>query len=66
METVQKTATSIDIDLIRKQFPVLHQQINGRDLVYFDNAATNQKPQRVIDALVEYYSGYNANIHRGI
>ena len=66
METVQKTATAIDIDLIRKQFPVLHQQINGRDLVYFDNAATNQKPQRVIDALVEYYSGYNANIHRGI
>jgi len=66
METIQKTAAAIDVDLIRKQFPVLHQQINGRDLVYFDNAATNQKPQRVIDALVEYYSGYNANIHRGI
>ena len=66
METIQKTAATIDVDLIRKQFPVLHQQINGRDLVYFDNAATNQKPQRVIDALVEYYSGYNANIHRGI
>ena len=66
METAQKTLRSIDVDKIRKQFPVLHQKINGRDLVYFDNAATNQKPQRVIDALVEYYSGYNANIHRGI
>ena len=44
----------------------MHQQVNGRNLVYFDNAATNQKPKRVIDALVEYYSGYNANIHRGI
>ena len=66
METAQKTFRAIDVDKIRKQFPVLAQQINGRDLVYFDNAATNQKPQRVIDALVEYYSGYNANIHRGI
>jgi cysteine desulfurase/selenocysteine lyase len=45
---------------------VLHQQVNGRDLVYFDNAATNQKPRRVINALVDYYTGYNANIHRGI
>ena len=66
METIQKIRTTIDVDNIRKEFPVLHQQINGRDLVYFDNAATNQKPRRVIDALVEYYSGYNANIHRGI
>ena len=66
METIQKIRTTIDVDKIRKEFPVLHQQINGRDLVYFDNAATNQKPKRVIDALVEYYSGYNANIHRGI
>ncbi|QOI98295.1 MAG: cysteine desulfurase [Flammeovirgaceae bacterium] len=51
---------------IRKQFPVLNQQVNGRDLVYFDNAATTQKPLRVINALTEYYKGYNANIHRGI
>jgi cysteine desulfurase/selenocysteine lyase len=57
---------ALDIEAIRKQFPVLHQQVNGRDLVYFDNAATNQKPQAVIDALVSYYTGYNANIHRGI
>ena len=56
----------LEIDKIRKEFPILHQQVNGRDLVYFDNAATSQKPQRVIDALISYYTGYNANIHRGI
>lgn len=66
METIQKSTATIDVEKIRKEFPVLHQQINARDLVYLDNAATNQKPKRVIDALVEYYSGYNANIHRGI
>jgi cysteine desulfurase/selenocysteine lyase len=51
---------------IRKQFPVLERKVKGRDLVYFDNAATAQKPQVVIDALVNYYHQYNANIHRGI
>ncbi|HEY9049427.1 MAG TPA: cysteine desulfurase [Ohtaekwangia sp.] len=56
----------LDIDAIRKEFPVLHQQVNGRDLVYLDNAATSQKPLKVINALVDYYQGYNANIHRGI
>lgn len=67
MHTAQTTIrTAIDVEKIRKEFPVLHQQVNGRELVYLDNAATNQKPKRVIDALVEYYSGYNANIHRGI
>lgn len=60
------TATAIDIEKIRAQFPVLHQKVNGKPLIYFDNAATNQKPQQVIDALVNYYRGYNANIHRGI
>lgn len=57
---------SLDIENIRKQFPVLHQKVNGRDLIYFDNAATNQKPESVINTLAEYYKGYNANIHRGI
>jgi cysteine desulfurase/selenocysteine lyase len=56
----------LDIEKIRSQFPVLHQKVNGQPLIYFDNAATNQKPKRVIDALTSYYSGYNANIHRGI
>jgi cysteine desulfurase / selenocysteine lyase len=63
------TATSIprlDIMRIRDQFPILHQKVNGRDLIYFDNAATTQKPTAVIQALVDYYQGYNANIHRGI
>src|SRR6478752_3168985 len=56
----------IDIEKVRTQFPVLHQKVNGKPLIYFDNAATTQKPQSVIDALVNYYQGYNANIHRGI
>jgi cysteine desulfurase / selenocysteine lyase len=57
---------SFDIAKIIKQFPVLNQQVNGHNLVYLDNAATTQKPQRVIDALVHYYTHNNANIHRGI
>jgi cysteine desulfurase/selenocysteine lyase len=55
-----------DIDAIRREFPALNREIKGKPLVYFDNAATTQKPQAVIDALVNYYSNYNANIHRGI
>lgn len=57
---------SLDIEAIRQQFPVLQRQVNGYPLAYFDNAATTQKPQSVIDALSEYYSSYNANIHRGV
>ena len=57
---------TLDIQQIRRDFPVLDQQINGRPLVYFDNAATNQKPLSVINALTRYYEQYNANIHRGI
>jgi cysteine desulfurase / selenocysteine lyase len=56
----------LDISKIRQDFPILEQSINGKKLVYFDNAATTQKPIQVINALNEYYSGYNANIHRGI
>ncbi|MFT6055259.1 MAG: cysteine desulfurase/selenocysteine lyase [Roseivirga sp.] len=56
----------LDIQKIRGEFPILHQQVNGKPLVYLDNAATNQKPQRVIDALVNYYQKDNANIHRGV
>ena len=58
------TNTAIDIESIRSQFPILHQQVNGKQLVYFDNAATTQKPQSVINALVKYYHTDNANIHR--
>jgi cysteine desulfurase/selenocysteine lyase len=61
--TIQNT---LDIYSIREQFPILNREVNGKRLVYFDNAATSQKPQVVIDALTNYYSDYNANIHRGI
>ena len=60
------TKVEFDIDSIRKDFPILSSKINGKPLVYFDNAATTQKPQVVIDAIIEYYSSLNANIHRGI
>jgi cysteine desulfurase/selenocysteine lyase len=62
----ETTIPSLDIAAIRRQFPVLHREVKGHPLVYLDNAATSQKPKVVIDALVDYYSGYNANIHRGI
>jgi len=51
---------------IRKDFPILSRQVNGKPLVYFDNAATSQTPQQVIDVIVDYYSNHNANIHRGV
>ena len=57
---------ALDIERIRADFPILKRVVHGRPLVYLDNAATSQKPKQVIDALVEYYSSYNANIHRGI
>ncbi len=56
----------LDVYAIRQQFPILSREVKDNPLVYLDNAATSQKPQVVIDALVNYYSGYNANIHRGI
>lgn len=58
--------TTLDIQAIRGQFPILDTLVNGKPLVYFDNAATTQKPARVLNALAEYYTAYNANIHRGI
>jgi cysteine desulfurase/selenocysteine lyase len=51
---------------IRKDFPILSREVNGKPLVYFDNGATSQKPQIVIDAINKYYSFENSNIHRGI
>lgn len=56
---------SFDVAAVRKQFPVLGRDLDGKPLVYLDNAATTQKPQCVIDTLVEYYSVYNSNVHRG-
>jgi len=56
----------LDIQKIRKDFPILSREVNGKPLIYFDNAATSQTPQHVIDCIVDYYSHYNANIHRGV
>ena len=56
--------SSLDINKIRNRFPVLDQEINGKQLIYFDNAATTQKPDNVINAISEYYSNYNTNIHQ--
>ena len=61
-----KGATRIDWQAIRADFPILNEQVHCKQLVYFDNAATSQKPKQVIDALVAYYSRYNSNVHRGV
>ncbi len=60
--TQERTLT----DIVRADFPILHQEIHGKPLIYFDNAATSQKPTAVLDALQNYYRGYNANVHRGV
>jgi len=57
---------ALNVTQIREDFPILKRQVNGRPLVYLDNAATSQKPNQVIDCIVDYYSRYNANIHRGV
>ena len=58
--------TAFDAQKIRQDFPILNRKVNGKSLIYFDNAATSQTPQQVIDVIVDYYSSYNANIHRGV
>lgn len=60
------TYKTLDIQKIRSDFPILQREVNGQPLVYFDNAATSQTPQQVINVIVDYYSQYNANIHRGV
>ncbi len=66
METLTAISPAFDVENVRGYFPILNRKLNDKALVYLDNAATSQKPQVVIDALVDYYSNYNANIHRGI
>src|SRR5688572_2985647 len=68
MSIIQTNTISKDLDVyaIRQQFPALNRLVKGRPLVYFDNAATSQKPQAVLDALMDYYTNFNANVHRGI
>lgn len=60
-----KDGDTLNVETIRKDFPILHQKINGHDLVWFDNGATTQKPQQVIDAISHFYEHDNSNIHRG-
>ncbi len=66
MNTVDDALKTFDVNTIRHDFPILHQTINEYPLVYFDNAATTQKPQAVIDAIAGYYIHDNANVHRGV
>jgi len=63
---LREIASGFDVEKVRADFPILHQQAHGHPLVYLDNAATSQKPKAVIDAIVRYYENYNANIHRGV
>ncbi|MDN3595750.1 aminotransferase class V-fold PLP-dependent enzyme [Zunongwangia endophytica] len=65
MSTATK-ALQYSIEKIREDFPILKREVNGYPLVYFDNAATSQTPQQVIDVIADYYANYNANIHRGV
>lgn len=66
MNKAKELISTLDIDAIRRDFPILQQVINEYPLIYFDNAATTQKPQRVIEAMMHYYQHDNANVHRGV
>ncbi len=66
MMKINAPLQTLNVEKIRKDFPILLRKVNGKPLVYFDNAATSQTPQQVIDVIVDYYSNYNANIHRGV
>jgi cysteine desulfurase/selenocysteine lyase len=65
-QLITKAKTTLNIKKIRKDFPILSRDIRGKPLIYFDNAATSQKPRQVIDAISDYYSQHNANVHRGV
>ena len=56
----------LDVYKIREDFPILGKKVNNTDLIYFDNAATSQTPNQVIDVISDYYKQYNSNIHRGL
>ncbi len=66
VQHVNAAPRSYDVERVRADFPILRRQVHGRPLVYLDNAATTQKPQVVLDALVRYYTDQNANVHRGV
>ena len=62
----RSTSRSLDVARMRNDFPIFNRRVHGKRLVYLDNAATTQKPKQVIDAISDYYSNYNANIHRSV
>ena len=64
--TATRSATALDIAAIRRDFPILHQTVNGKPLVYLDNAASSQRPKSVIEAISRYYEHDHANVHRGV
>lgn len=66
MDMIDSLVETLDIAAIRNDFPILHQKVNDYDLVYFDNAATTQKPRAVMDAITRYYERDNSNVHRGV
>src|ERR1700712_4415116 len=66
ISVVLTVSAPLEVARIRADFPILKRIINGHPLIYLDNAATSQKPQQVIDAMVHYYSHTNANVHRGV
>src|SRR2546427_2170773 len=66
LEEIVTQVRSFNPHTVRKDFPILSQKVYGKPLIYFDNAATSQKPKAVIEALVKYYTEYNSNIHRGV
>jgi len=66
MRALREMSGTLDVERVRKDFPILHQEIYGKPLVYLDSAATSQKPRSVIDAIARYYLDDNANVHRGV
>ena len=64
--TANGTRSMLDVERIRRDFPILQRQVHGRPLVYLDNAATTQKPHQVLRAIARYYTEDNANVHRGV
>ncbi|MDX2436396.1 MAG: aminotransferase class V-fold PLP-dependent enzyme, partial [Acidobacteriota bacterium] len=65
-QAVAEATAALEIEAIRAQFPALHQEVNGKPLVYLDNAATTQKPLAVIDAVRNFYERDCSNVHRGV
>src|SRR5919197_5744924 len=63
---VLRVSAPLDVERIRADFPILQRKVNGRRVIYLDNAATTQKPRQVIDSLVDFYTNTNANVHRGV